>query len=534
MATLYRSIWASDDPDAVDVADHAVVAWAEGVALRNHRPLPSGDARTRASEQYRFVLRRDAHDDPGDTKIVKAVRVVFVESHRDGSRWTTTLRAWSGGSCTGEGAKAWVWVDVDGDARDVTEPLFAKPPAFIADLLTTTAAAHGGVSLLPRSVRHHGEEGAEEVADLLTLTDRTVPVVVFGGLGPDADERAVQVFDAAVQRTTRDVAGLATVAVVDADGLDTLDAALGPGFGVHSGAMRVYLPALDPAGDATARHLEIRAERFKDRPALAGRIAVNQLAPVSSMRRAPDSWDRAAERLDDLTPGGMVEKVARESARITDLESELVGERRVAEEVLEEFGDLQHEVTDLRDRLAAATAELARLRGEHTGQGREALDLAPPHARDCSDAAALARKHLGAYLEFPTEAGVDLELLDRQAAGPAWGEQAWRALRALAFYSRARSRDDYDGDFFAWCWNSRHPMAWPANPRKLAMRESKTVMDRWPGSRTFLVDGEDQVVQSHIKISSAGMAPRIYFTWVERTGKVHVAYFGRHLRNTMS
>jgi hypothetical protein len=532
MATLYRSIWASDDPDAVDAADRAVVGWAEGIAARHHRPLPSGDARTRASDQYRFVLRRDAHDDPGDTKIGKAVRLAFVESHRDGSRWTTTVRAWSGGSCIGEGAKAWTWIDVDADARDLTEPLFAKPPGFIADLLTTTSAALGGVSLLPRTARYHGEDGAEDLADLLTLADRDVPVVVFGGLAVDADERAVQVFDAAVQRTTRDVAGLATVAVVDAPGLDTLDGALGGGFGVHRGAMRVYLPALDPAGDATARHLEIRAERFRDRPALAGRIAVNQLAPVSSMRRAPDSWDRAAERLDDQTPGGMVEKVARESARVTDLESELVQERRVAEEVIEEFGDLQHEVTDLRDRLAAATTELARVRGERTEAGLEAADLAPSHARDCSDAAALARKHLATYLEFPTEAGVDLELLDRQAAGPAWGEQSWRALRALAFYSRARSRDGYDGDFFQWCWNSHHPMAWPANPRKLAMRESKTVMERWPESRTFPVDGEDLAVQSHIKISSAGMAPRIYFTWVERTRMVHVAYFGRHLRNT--
>jgi hypothetical protein len=48
------------------------------------------------------------------------------------------------------------------------------------------------------------------------------------------------------------------------------------------------------------------------------------------------------------------------------------------------------------------------------------------------------------------------------------------------------------------------------------------------------VDGEERVVQSHIKVSSAGLAPRIYFTWVERTRMVHVAYFGRHLRNTMS
>jgi hypothetical protein len=534
LATLYRSIWASDDPDAVDVVDRAVVAWAEGVAVRHHRPLPSGDARTRASEQYRYVLRRDAYADPDDTKIGKAVRVVFVESHRDGSRWTTTVRAWSGGSCTGEGAKAWVWIDVEADARDVTEPLFAKPPAFVADLLATTAAAHGGVSLLPRAARYRGDEGAEDLAGILTLPERDVPVVVFGGLGPEADEDALRVFDAAVQRTTRDVAGLAMVAVVDAADLDVLGAALGEGFEVHPGAMRLYLPALDPAGDATSRHLEIRAERFRDRPALAGRIAVNQLAPPSGVRRAPDSWDRAAERLDEATPGGMVEKVAREAARVTDLESELVAERRIAEEVLEEFGDLQHEVTDLRDRLATATAELARLRGERTGEGLEAIDLAPPHARDCSDAAALARKHLGAYLEFPTEAGVDLELLDRQAAGPAWGEQAWRALRALAFYARARSRDSYDGDFFQWCWNSRHPMAWPANPRKLAMRESKTVMERWPESRTFTVDGEEQAVQSHVKISSAGMAPRIYFTWVERTAKVHVAYFGRHLRNTRS
>lgn len=534
MATLYRSIWASDDPDAVDVADRCVVAWAEGVAVRHHRPLPSGTARTRASEQHRFVLRRDVHEDPDDTKIDKTVRLVFVESHRDGSRWTTTVRAWSGGSAVGEGAKAWVWIDVEADARDVTEPLFAKPPAFVADLLTTTAAAHGGVSLLARAVRYRGEDGAEDLAGVLTLAEREVPVVVFGGLGSDAGEDAVRVFDAAVQRTTRDVAGLATVAVLDAAGLDTLGAALGEGFEVHRGAMRLYLPALDPAADAPTRHLEIRAERFRDRPALAGRIAVNQLAPPSSVRRAPDSWDRAARRLDEVTPGGMVEKVARESARVTDLESELAAERRVAEEVLEEFGDLQHEVTDLRDRLAAATAELARLRGERTEEGLEAVDLAPPHARDCSDAAALARKHLATYLELPTEAGVDLELLDRQAAGPAWGEQAWRALRALAYYSRARSRDGYDGDFFQWCWNSRHPMAWPANPRKLAMRESKTVMERWPESRTFAVDGEEQAVQSHIKISSAGMAPRIYFTWVERTTKVHVAYFGRHLRNTRS
>ena len=58
------------------------------------------------------------------------------------------MRAWSGGSCIGEGAKAWIWIDVEADSRDVTEPLYAKPPGFIADLLTTTEAAHGGVIAL--------------------------------------------------------------------------------------------------------------------------------------------------------------------------------------------------------------------------------------------------------------------------------------------------------------------------------------------------------------------------------------------------
>jgi uncharacterized coiled-coil protein SlyX len=538
MGTLYRAIWGSDDPAAVELADDAFTRWAERAAERDHRPLTES-GRIRTSKQDRYTLRRDVHRDPTDTKITAIVRAVFIANRRDGIRWTTTLRTWSGGTVEHEGARAWVWVDVDASTHHPNEPIVPRPPIFVGDLLTGTKAARRGVPLRAGPMRFRGRDGAEELADLVTLADRDVPVVVLADLGDDVAVDDGRVLDAVVRRTVRDVAGLAPVAVIDPDGGSALADALGEASAIGPGGLRVYLPGFDPAesgdgGDTDDHRLDVRAERFWTKPGLAGRIVAGLVAPLSTGRRPPDSYDRARAHLDAQAPAEVGATLEKATARIADLEQDLAAERSLSEGVMEEYGDLEHEVASLRDQLRALTADLARLRGEQAEAGVEELDVAPVHARDCTDAAALARKHLGRYLVFPTTAGVDLELLDRQSAGAAWGEQAWRALRALAWYSRARSRDGVEADFFQWCWNSGHPMAWPASPRKLAMRESKSVMDRWPDTRTFDVDGERRVVESHIKISSAGLAPRIYFTWVERTRSVHVVYFGRHLRNTMT
>ncbi|MDL5159590.1 hypothetical protein [Actinomycetospora termitidis] len=535
MGTLYRAIWASDDPAAVELADDAFTRWAERAAERDHRPL-ADTGRIRTSKQDRYTLRRDVHRDPTDTKITAIVRAVFIANRRDGIRWTTTLRTWSGGTAEHEGARAWVWVDVDASSHHPNEPIVPRPPIFVSELLTSTKAGRHGVVLRPTPMRYRGPDGAEELADLVTHADRDVPVVVLADLGEDVPVDEGRVLDAVVRRTVRDVAGLAAVAVVDPDGGSALADALGEDAPIGPGGLRVYLPGFDPAaGDDTAdRLLDVRADRYWTKPGLAGRLVAGLVAPLSTARRPPDSYDRARAHLDAQAPAEVGATLEKATARIADLEQDLAAERSLSEGVIQEYGDLEHEVASLRDQLRTLSTDLARLRGERADAGLEDLDVAPVHARDCSDAAALARKHLGQYLSFPTAAGVDLELLDRQSAGAAWGEQAWRALRALAWYARARSRDGVEADFFQWCWNSGHPMAWPASPRKLAMRESKSVMDRWPDTRTFDVDGEPRIVESHIKISSAGLAPRIYFTWVERTRTVHVVYFGRHLRNTMT
>lgn len=533
MGTLYRSIWASDDPGAVDLADAAFTRWAEHAAERDHRPLSDLGARTRTSKQERYTLRREVHRDETASKITAVVRAVFIANRRDGIRWTTTLRTWAGASAQHEGAKAWVWVDVDASSHHPNEPIIPRPPIFVSDLLTSTGASRQGVDLRAAPVRYRGEEGAEELADLVTHADRDVPVVVLADLDDDAGLDDSRVLDAVVRRTVRDVAGLAPVALLDPPARRALADALAEDVELPPGGLRLYQPGYDPA-EGDERRLEIRPERFWTRPGMAGRIVAGVVAPQSTARRPPDSYDRARAHLDAQAPTEVGAKLERSTVRIADLEQELAAERSFAEGVLEEYGDLEHEVASLRDQLRLLTGDLSRLRDERSDAGIEDIDLAPVHARDCSDAASLTRRHLAKYVEFPTDAGVDLELLDRQSAGAAWGAQAWRALRALAFYARARTRDGFDGDFFQWCWNSGHPMAWQASPRKLAMRESKSVMDRWPETRTFEVDGELHEVESHIKISSAGMAPRIYFTRVERTGRIHVAYFGRHLRNTMT
>jgi len=162
----------------------------------------------------------------------------------------------------------------------------------------------------------------------------------------------------------------------------------------------------------------------------------------------------------------------------------------------------------------------------------------------CSAAVEHARRTLGARVAIHADACHGLDALDSAPQASAWGRTLGRGLAALGAYAEAAD-DGFAGDFFQWCKTSGHVQAWPSTTKKLAMRESETVMNnsRLRRSRilpvTTDVDADGfTLMQAHLKIAEGGgdLAPRVYFTMDSRSYTVHVGYIGPHknMRNTRS
>ncbi|QBJ97879.1 hypothetical protein ERC79_19475 [Rhodococcus sp. ABRD24] len=162
----------------------------------------------------------------------------------------------------------------------------------------------------------------------------------------------------------------------------------------------------------------------------------------------------------------------------------------------------------------------------------------------CSSAVEQARRTLGERLTIHPDACHDLKDLDSAPQAAAWGKTLGRGLVALGAYAEAVD-NGFTGDFRQWCKYSGHADAWPCTSKKLAMRESQTVLQngRLRRSRVLPVDSEVDrsgftLMQAHLKISEGGgdLAPRVYFVHDSRSHTVHVGYIGPHknMRNTRS
>ena len=160
----------------------------------------------------------------------------------------------------------------------------------------------------------------------------------------------------------------------------------------------------------------------------------------------------------------------------------------------------------------------------------------PAEATTCTEVAELAREHLPLVV-LPEAACHDLDQLDTAVEGRAWAQAAWKGMRALQAY--AEEAAEFNGGFYEWCKHTTNPWSWPATSKKLAMRESETVMnnDRLRSHRLLpvseTVDPSGRILmEAHLKIAEGGgnLASRIYFHDDTKgtTHKVHVGFFGPH------
>ncbi|MEU1756774.1 hypothetical protein ABZ436_29530 [Micromonospora matsumotoense] len=514
MSLLYRCLWTdasqSDRNGSVDLARDCFSRWAtEDPATRR---LLDGETVVGAK---RIELRSMNSD--GFYGFEGIVRETELSLGFLSTTWTVSARVLASSE------KTMVWVDLDMETDQPARRVKIGRPGFVAEMLKLQGNPCLGVSnIVPRRMEITEQE-IPLLVELLRSSERTLPFIIFSATQGDLDEvRQLEIANRTATRST----GVATVLTLDEAATNAFKQLLGP-LAVWGGAARIYTPsALDTDADGW-RHRYIVASKLRLHEGSAIDSLVYAASQLSTRRRVPDEF-----RV--FTAGTR--------SGINSLELELREEQWQFELDLayEERGEVEQE-------LARANGHLERIRREL--QQRDLIDLffgtaqdlsdgadPPETTQSVSDAVAAAQLYLGEHLSVPSTAPRELEGIDSAPNAYAWGNTAWRGLRALAAYARAKS-GGFSGNFWTWCERG-DPRAWPASKKKLAMQESETVKNgKYASFRLFDIDpevnGSNKVfMESHLKISEGGgdLAPRIYFydDCDGHTKRVHVGFVGPH------
>lgn len=382
--------------------------------------------------------------------------------------------------------------------------------------------------------------GIPDLVELLLDHRRRLPVVVLTPTGATGhglvDPRKV----------ASRVIGLAhVVEIVEREATFLLSDRLGNLLSVYGGAIRTYWPGFTLEANPLSHPLWLpeRVEAIEASGTGVARRLEQMLAAVAVMRVQPDPLEAKLRAARDSELLGQVAGLQAELQRVLAAPHEPDAEWLAALEdaydtakaLQEQVVMLQRENEELRSEnghLRRAFAEYAQSIDQEPSMAQQAP--IPEDATTCSEAFALAQKHLS-NLAIPDSAAVELTELDAANESRGWARAAWRAFRALSAYVDEATA--YNG-FWDWCAHSPESL-WPATDKKLAMKESQTVMNsrELREKRRFAVDPAVDpsgrvLMVSHIKVAEGGgqQIPRIYFHDDTKgaTGRVHVGFFGPH------
>lgn len=518
MAVVYRSVWEDDRIDLAAVAYEEFASWVASKRIALDVP-DAGEVR---SNGVAISCVRAEADGP------KALRLRLEE---DGNNqfWSTTVMVIE------DAGRRWGWVDLNFDTTEV----YARPPDFssprIARALVRDGHARVGALTLRDEPEIVSSDGVPALRDLIFDPDRQLPVSVFTMAHGES-------FDVALERARRaadDLAGVALVHFVTGPAVPRLNEALGFPLHVFGGAVRTYLPGVDPDNPRGFRHRYIKREQVGRHPAAAARILARVLFRQAAGIRPPEVFRRALRDAFAGADNADLETLLElQDSEIDDLSRRL----RDAEDSVEIATLEQEEAQGRADELAARVRYLedelekagAHLRGVPTPEE----DL-PATAETLSEVAALVDSRLD-HLSFSPGATADVETLDEQIRAGVWAKKAWQSFRALDEYARRKVAGEVSADFKQANRNGELgtygvPDSW------VTMHESNTT-DQHPGyreARTFTVppsvDPAGRVyMDAHIKLQPGGRpCPRIHFhdDTAGTTGRIHVGWFGDHLEN---
>ena len=518
MSVLYRAIWSgqagTDVGELIETLTRCAAQWArdgrEGTLPEGHSELWLSSGTFRTIEYRSF--------NPSAFEII-------TRDQKGGTatEWTTTIRA----VCDTSGVHVLVENSMESD--NLIQRISIGRPRVVRDLIRATQKpALGGSGLLTEPMPIPAK-GIAILTDILAAPDRTLPVIVCSESWNQHRESWTSTARGIATRSE----GVAIVVTLDNDAVTAFRTALGD-LAVWGGGVRIYAPIpVDQDSDGWQHRYYSGARLENSHVPTINRI-VYSVAQLSARRRVPDAFD-VFEGHDDHAPSLAHEVIAQ-----TTLKDDY--------EQLNQRLDLEiDDHNEVSKELSRAKGHLSRIRECLETEGR--LDLfwgtqyepgndIPDEVQDVSGAVLAAQSYLSDQLELPPSAEKELEDVDTAPNAFAWGNTAWNGLRALAEYSKDRSRGWDKGGFWEWCKDGP-ALGWPATKKKLAMKESESVHnnDKFRTARIFDIDEAVRpdgriFMEAHLKIAEGGgrLAPRIYFydDTNGATGKVHIGFVGPH------
>lgn len=516
MSLLYRAIWQDDRSDLVEGARTEFLRWLDRKRIgldelprSEEVPTPTGTV---------WITSREAQS--GGTE---ALQVRLVEE-RDRETWTTILTALKSRA----GNEGWYWIDVSRTSDDPFErPPFRAPvlTRLLVETGTDCRVGHVRLSTTPIAM------AAGPLNGLIRNERRRLPLVVFAhdfmGDPGITSERA----QAALDR----LAGVAQIFIVPGEQLTAFNELMGEELGIHSGAARVYLPNSGPAGLRSERHRFVPRSRVERSLGAAGDDIVQLLTPSVTATPPPPLYKSIERALVVASSGTDTRQLLELALNENHTYQSEIEQLRAEKAILEEENlDLLAETEELQEsfnHMAAALQSTARAKSHDRSPATELSATVDSIGEAIADASRLSG------LAVHPDAAREIDKLDSSIESSKWANAIWRGLRALDAYASEGANGA--GGFWEWCQRGAAAWTWPASPKKLAMRESETVManERLRKARVLpcakdLDPSGTIVMEAHLKISEGGgiLAPRIYFhdDTAGGTGKIHVGFIGPH------
>ena len=276
MALIYRSIFETPLNGGIAEAESLSTDWLLPKMPSYVAPVGPDPATADGLEARRKVVSG------GDG--LEAMRISLFEDRAkaSGDQLRTVITAW----CTQPDGPVTAWVDLHRWITRADAKLWVPTAPRVVGMLLAPAARDGSLSGLALDATVVKKEDVGDLVGALTGPERAVPLMVVSRDARGGEEwAAVEARAVGLQKSLLGIAHVVALAEGAATELSRLlRESVGPGFDVHSGAIRTYLPGVGGERDHPGRHRFVRYRRWPRSPARRRDVSSRRLANQGSSR----------------------------------------------------------------------------------------------------------------------------------------------------------------------------------------------------------------------------------------------------------